>query len=171
MQAPHDIKQPSVIDRVLSGSGACRFSLPDRGSGAPNGASNNHAAQDRRARPALRIVDISRNQVCVTCCADAAPFGAPLRRLCASEPCFRARGSFRSFGGFRRLCRAHVQPLKAAPLSWSGRQTETSRGWLARHIRRRRTSRRGIYPIPAHQPASDLSDSGQLEVAPSNRRL
>jgi hypothetical protein len=130
-----------------SGDGcACLFSFPsNRGSGAPNGASTNTP----RMKPALLRepdaygVDISpqsslrrlRRLICV----DAAPVGAPLRRFWASGPYFRARME-RSLdyeplrptclGGFRRPSPCRVQPLKAAPRSWSGRLPLPPGAWL-----------------------------------------
>jgi hypothetical protein len=58
-------------------------------------------------------------------CVDAAPLGAPLRRFFTSGPCFRARKAGCSPAdpaAPAALLRTNVQPLKAAPRSWSGRR-------------------------------------------------
>jgi hypothetical protein len=55
-----------------------------------------------------------------------------------------------AFAAFVRPSR----PTMAAPRNRGGRSSEASRGWLARHIRRRRTSRRRVYPVPAQLSCS-----------------
>jgi hypothetical protein len=88
-----------------------------------------HQQNSRRACQPACIVGRMRSGVGIPA-RDAAPSGAPLRRFWASGPYFRARmgrspdyGPLRPtcLGGFRRPSPYRVQPLKAAPHSWSGR--------------------------------------------------
>jgi hypothetical protein len=85
---------------------------------------NNYATHEARVVARARCVR-RRHPV-----KDAAPVGAPPRRFWASGPYFRARmGRSLDYeplrptclGGFRRPSPHRVQPLKAAPRSWSGR--------------------------------------------------
>ena len=76
----------------------------------------------------------------------ASPLGAPPRRFLALGPCeFGRTGAFAPLipRDFVRVRHDRVLPLKAIPRSRDGRRPKTPRGWLARHIRRRR--------IPLHQ--------------------
>ena len=119
-----------------SGSGAPVFSfLPHtRGSGAPSGASTN----SRPRRQACAKLALRRRHP---------SSGMPRRpALHCGDFLPRVRASGRDAGcpdpaASAALLPHHVQPLKAAPRSWSGRRPLASRRWLARHIRRRRTSR------------------------------
>jgi len=89
----------------------------------------------------------------------ASPLGAPPRRFLALGPCeFGRTGAFAPLipRDFARVRHDRVLPLKAIPRSRDGRRPKTPRGWLARHIRRRRVSRLRDKPCsgpvkPLHQ--------------------
>jgi hypothetical protein len=110
-----------------SGDGCACLFLPRKPGGAERRPA--HQQNSRHACEPACIAGLMRSGVDIPA-RDAAPSGAPLRRFWASGPYFRARME-RSLdyeplrptclGGFRRPSPCRVQPLKAAPRSWSGR--------------------------------------------------
>ena len=112
----HDDERPSVIARVLSGSGACRFICSHNpGERSAERRINNRSAPRGRCgdirhaggvRPLYRQRTTQRTHT---------PFGAPPRRFLASEPCEFGRTGLRPTG-FRPPLAGRVLHQRRSPV-------------------------------------------------------